>query len=998
MRRARCVIGVLLAVLWSVPLSAQQATGTVRGRVSDDATHQPLSGVSVAVGGRGALSQADGRYVVTGVPAGTDTLRTRMIGYASAKRPVTVAGGDTVVVDVALSPQAVGLSEIVVTGYGEQRAGNITGSVTQVSAEQFNTGRVVSPQQLIENKVAGVQLVDNNEPGGNLTIRIRGATSVNASSEPLYVVDGMPVSTGAGGGISVGRDTLNPSAGRDALNFLNPGDIASVTVLKDASAAAIYGANAANGVVLITTKSGRGGAQVEYSGSASSSSVTRLPSMLNAAQFRAAVLAHGDTSQINQLGSANTDWFGLVDRTAFGQDHNFAVSGTGGSNRYRLSLGYLNQDGIIKGTTTQRISLGFNYDQRLLNDRLGVRTNLKGSRAFDQFTPGGVLSNAAQMGPTQPVYDPNSATGYYNWPKNQLQSADNPVQVLNLAKFQGTTYRSVGNVQADYSVPFVEGLKANVNLGYDITRFTQGTFNPSVLHGEIKSGQFGYDYRTDPNMLNTVLETYVNYARPLSVVPGTIDATAGYSYVQSHAEYPSLTLTGLSTDIFGINGFPTAAHVSPGSPNVQDSKLISFFGRLTYNHSDRYLAAVSLRHDGSSRFGPSNAWGTFPSVALAWRLSQEPFLSHIAALSDLKLRVSWARTGNQAFGNYQQYTAYLAGNSQAQVQFGNVFVPTIRPSAVDKNIKWEETAATNVGLDFGFLEQRFSGAIDWYIKKTSDLIFTVPEPVGTNYSNFVTTNIGSMKNQGIEANLSARVLRGSGRRLSWTADFTAAHNANRLTSISANGAQQIPVNGVAGGVGTTIGILEPGQPINSFFVCQQQYQNGKPVEGKYVSLADTIASTCNAASLRAYHDPAPKWILGHSSYLTYGDFDFSFTLRAWLGNWVYNNVASNLGTYQEVRRFSPYNLHTSVLTTGFLTPQYLSDFYVEDGSFLRMDNITLGYSFTYRGQQVRLFSTVQNVFTITGYGGVDPTAGLNGVDNNIYPRSRTVTGGLSVRF
>ena len=401
------------------------------------------------------------------------------------------------------------------------------------------------------------------------------------------------------------------------------------------------------------------------------------------------------------------------------------------------------------------------------------------------------------------------------------------MQVLNLAKFQGTTYRSVGNVQADYSVPFVEGLKANVNLGYDITRFTQGTFNPSVLHGEIKSGQFGYDYRTDPNMLNTVLETYVNYARPLSVVPGTIDATAGYSYVQSHAEYPSLTLTGLSTDIFGINGFPTAAHVSPGSPNVQDSKLISFFGRLTYNHSDRYLAAVSLRHDGSSRFGPSNAWGTFPSVALAWRLSQEPFLSHIAALSDLKLRVSWARTGNQAFGNYQQYTAYLAGNSQAQVQFGNVFVPTIRPSAVDKNIKWEETAATNVGLDFGFLEQRFSGAIDWYIKKTSDLIFTVPEPVGTNYSNFVTTNIGSMKNQGIEANLSARVLRGSGRRLSWTADFTAAHNANRLTSISANGAQQIPVNGVAGGVGTTIGILEPGQPINSFFVCQQQYQNGR---------------------------------------------------------------------------------------------------------------------------------------------------------------------------
>src|SRR5436309_2810528 len=681
MKRAECVIGALMAVLWLVPLGAQQPTGTIRGHVTDGATQQPVSGVTVAVGSLCALTQTDGRYVITGVPAGPDTLRTRMIGYAPAKRSVTVVGGDTTVVDVALSPQAVGLSEIVVTGYGEQRAGNIAGSVAQVTEKQFNPGRVVSPQQLIENKVAGVQLVDNNEPGGSLTIRIRGATSVNASSEPLYVVDGMPVGTGAGGGISVGRDTLNPSAGRDALNFLNPADIASVTVLKDASAAAIYGANAANGVVLITTKSGRGGPQVEYSGSASASSVTRLPSMLNAAQFRAAVLQHGDASQISQLADANTDWFGLVDRTAFGHEHNFSVSGTGGSNRYRLSLGYLNQDGIIKGTTTERISLGFNYDQRLLNDRLAVRTNLRGSRAFDQFTPGGVPSNAAQLEPTQPVYDPNSATGYYNWPKDQLQSADNPVQILNLAKFQGTTYRSVGNVQADYGLPFLEGLKANVNLGYDVTRFTQETFNPSVLHGEIKSGQFGYDYRTDPNMVNTVLETYLNYARPLSFVPGTIDATAGYSYAQSYAEYPSLTLTGLSTDIFGINGFPTAAHVSPGSPNVQESKLISFFGRLAYNHSDRYLATVSLRRDGSSRFGPSTAWGTFPAVALAWRISQEPFLSGMAALSDLKLRVSWARTGNQAFGNYEQYTAYLARNWQAQVQFGSGFAPAIRPSA-----------------------------------------------------------------------------------------------------------------------------------------------------------------------------------------------------------------------------------------------------------------------------------------------------------------------------
>jgi len=998
MRRAECGIGALLAVLWVTPLGAQQPTGTIRGRVSDGATHQPLSGVTVAVGGHGVLTQAEGRYLITGVPAGTDTLRTRMIGYASAKQAVTVVGGDTVVVDFPLSPQAVSLSEIVVTGYGEQRAGNITGAVKQVTAAEFNNGRLISPEQLIENKVAGVQLVDNNEPGGNLTIRIRGATSVNASSEPLYVVDGVPLGTGAGGGISIGRDSLNPSAGRNPLNFLNPDDIESITVLKDASSAAIYGVNAANGVILIRTKTGRGEPKIEYTGSVSASSVTRLPSILNAAQFRAAVLAHADPAQISQLGNSNTNWFDLVDRTGVGQQHDVVVSGAGDKNSYRLSVSHLNQDGIIKGTTLERQSLGVNYQQRFLDDRMSVRTNLKGSREFDRFTPGAVLSNAVQMGPTQPVYDSSAATGYYNWPGNNLTSADNPLQILNLAKSEGTTYRSIGNVQADYNLPFLAGLKATVNLGYDVAKITQQVFNPSALHAEIKSGERGYGYRTDPSQLNTVLETYLNYAAPLSKVPGNIDVTAGYSYAQSHAEFPSLTVTGLSTDILGINGFPTAQNTSPGSPNIQESKLISFFGRLNYNLNDRYLAGVSVRHDGSSRFGPSHAWGTFPAVSFGWRISEEPFLKAFTPISDLKLRASWGKTGNQSFANYIQYVSYLYGNGLAQVQFGNQFVSTIRPSGVDRNIEWEQTGSYDVGLDYGLFGQRFSGSIDWYNKKTTGLIFVVPTPAGTNFTNFVTQNIGSMKNQGIEASLSASLLRGGTSRLRWTADFTVAHNTNELTSISANGAQRIQVTGVAGGVGTTIQVLEPGQPINSFFVCQQQYQNGKPVEGKYVSLADTIASSCDAQSLRAFHDPSPKWVLGHSSYLSYHNFDLNFTLRAWLGNYVYNNVASNLGSYQEVRRGSPYNLHASVLQTGFTTPQYLSDFYVEKASFLRMDHITLAYNFTYRGELMRLYTTVQNAFTITGYSGVDPTAGLNGVDNNIYPRSRTVTGGLSVRF
>jgi iron complex outermembrane receptor protein len=342
----------------------------------------------------------------------------------------------------------------------------------------------------------------------------------------------------------------------------------------------------------------------------------------------------------------------------------------------------------------------------------------------------------------------------------------------------------------------------------------------------------------------------------------------------------------------------------------------------------------------------------------------------------------------------------LSSNQTAQIQFGNQFVPTIRPGAFDPNIKWESTRSYDIGLDYGFFDQKITGAIDWYVKNTSDLIFTVPACAGCNFSNFYTTNIGSMRNKGAEFSLSAQVLnRPTGLR--WTTDFTAAHNTNVITAINpaAAGSQQIQVGGVAGGVGTTIQVLEPGHAINSFFTCQQAYQNGKPVEGQFVALAGGTVNACDARALRAEHDPAPKWTLGHTSYLSYGSFDLSFTLRAWLGNYIYNNVASNLGNYHAVQASgSPYNLSTSVLASGFVQPQYLSDYYVEDGSFLRMDNVTVGYSFKYHGEDVHASATLQNAFTITGYSGVDPTAGLNGIDNNIYPRARTLTAGLTVRF
>jgi len=977
------LVGLLATAALAGQLAAQ-ATGTIRGRVTAADTREPLAQVRVSVGDRTERTDADGQFVVTEMPAGTYVLRAAFLGYRQAEDTVRVVAGQTATVEIQLQAMAISLEAMVVTGYGEQRAGNITGAVKEVSAEGFNPGVIVSPAQLISGKVAGVQVVDNNEPGGGLSLRIRGPTSVNASSEPLYVIDGQPISTGAGGGIN---------AGRDALNFLNPNDIASMTVLKDASAAAIYGANAANGVVLIQTKRGEGVPHLRYTGTASASTVTKVPDLLNATQFAAAVQQYAP-SRVDSLLGQNTDWYSQIDRTAFGQEHNVALSGSGESNDYRVSVGYLNQKGIILASNTERLSLGVAFDQRLFDDNLSLNVNVKGARTNDQFTPGDVLGNAAAMAPTQPVVDPTSSTGYWDWNTTNA-SPSNPLASINLASNNGTTYRSIGSVQGKYILPFFPELKANINLAYDAGKADRQIFYPNNLAAQVRQGHGQLNQSTGTN-LNTVLEAYLNYATRGG--PGDIDLTAGYSYTNQHTDWLYYNALGLSSNLLGDNGIVPADNVT-NSEYITDYKLISYFGRLNYNIRDRYLLAGSVRRDGSSRFGAGNQWGTFPSVSGAWRISQESFLRDWSALSDLKIRASWAKTGNQAFGDYLQYSTYTYSDPLAQYQFGNQFVSTIRPSAVDPNIHWEETNAYNIGLDFGFANQRFSGSFEFYRKNTKDLIFYVPVAAGTNLSNYVTTNVGSMQNKGFEFSLSAELAQGGTSGFNWTADFNAAYNTNELTSINpSKSVSKILVGGISGGVGNLVQVLQPGVPVNSFFVYEQEYDDtGKPIEGSYVDQNND--GVINDSDRRPFHSPAPKWILAHTSYMTFSKFDVGFTLRAYLGSYVYNNVASALGAYQNLTGSAmPANLQASVLETGFVVPQYYSDYYVESGSFLRMDNITIGYTFMYRDQPWRVFATVQNAFTLTGYSGVDPTAGINGIDNNIYPRSRTFSGGVNVRF
>ncbi len=996
------------ALLGTASLSAQDPTGTVSGRVVESATQEPVPGAAVSVAARNAVSGQDGRFTITGVPAGTQTVQATRIGYGQATQQVTVQAGQTATVTLALGSQALLLEGVVAIGYGERQVRDVTGSVQGVAAEDFNTGRVVSAEQLIQGKVAGVQISDNGEPGGTNNIRIRGGTSLTASSEPLFVIDGVPIA--AGGGLS---------AGRNPLNFLNPDDIERVTVLKDASSTAIYGSRGANGVIIIETRTGSTGPQFTYGTSFSTSRIIREPELLSADQYRAAVQQYAP-ERANLLGTASTDWRSAVQRNGSGQEHELAVAGSGDDMNYRLSLGWLGQEGVIRGSETERVSAALSYNHRLFSDALNVRASLRGARTDDQFVPGGVLGAANALDPTQPI---QTDDGFFEWTNNNL-APNNPVAELGLAQETGTTYRSIGSLEARYRLPFVEGLSATGRLGFDVAQAERRNFYPTTQRSQLESRvacereasdplcPTGTLNRQNPSQVTSLLDAFLTYNHRLDGLDSDLEATAGYSYETTDRDSTWFQARGLSSDILGPNGIPSAA-LTQSVVDVRDSKLASFFGRLNYTLADRYLLTLSVRRDASSRFGPNNQWGTFPSAALAWRLSDEAALDRYDWLSDLKVRASWGVSGNQFFDDYRWISSYRYGDDLTQVQFGDEFVTTIRPSAVDPDIKWEETTSWNFGLDYGLWDNRVSGAVEYYVKNTDDLIFTVPVSAGTNLSNFVTTNIGSMRNQGVELSINSRVLDGARGGLTWDANFNAAYNRNRLLSLNEfGGGERVPWGAISGGVGNTIQVLQPGQSVYTFSVYRHKRgADGKPVNSDtngngtielkelYENVnGDTLVNVDDRAP---FENPAPDWILAHTSQFGYGSFDLSFALRAHLGNHVYNNVASNQGYYGALRGSAGLlNLHSSVLEYGFQGEQFFSDVYVEDASFLRMDNLTLGYTFSgVRGvDNARLFGTVQNVFTLTGYSGVDPEAGISGIDNNIYPRSRTFTAGISLGF
>ncbi|HAS41625.1 MAG TPA: SusC/RagA family TonB-linked outer membrane protein [Microscillaceae bacterium] len=998
-----------LALVFCLLQAQAFAQTQISGKITDN-KGEPLPGATILEKGtnNGAATAADGTYTIT-VQSGA-TLIISFVGYASQEIEV----GAQTTINVTLLDD-VALKEVVVVGYGTQKKSDVTGVVTKIDTDKFNKGPIVSPDQLINGKIAGVQIQSNSgEPGGQVKVRIRGGTSVNASNEPLYVIDGVPVDNAA----------INPGGfqdGRNPLNFLNPNDIESFTVLKDASATAIYGSRGNNGVILITTKRGKAGqGRLSYNNWFSFSTIARKVDVFNADEFRSIVQTQAP-SRVNELGTANTNWQDELYRVGTGQSHNLGFSGGTKTLSYRASVGYVEQEGVIKGSSSERISLSLNLNQRALNDDLKITTSIKASQTNDVFVPNGVIGSSLVFDPTQPILDPSDTQygGFFEY-ANDLANK-NPVAELTLTDDQGKNIRSVGNIQFDYSLPFVKGLSANLNLGYDIFTGSRSRFLPSNLRSQFNDN--GEVRRANFTRTSGLLEFYLKYTKELTSIKSKIDVTGGYSYQNFRAEFPEFRAFNLSNNLLGPNSAASAT-MTEAFITVEPNRLISFYGRVNFSYADKVLLTATYRRDGSSRFNPENQWGNFPSVALAYRISEEAFLKNSSIISDLKIRAGYGVTGNQEIGNFQFLPRFTQGLPSASAQFGNAFINTLRADAFDPNLKWEELRSFNIGLDFGLFGGRINGSIEYYTKTTTDLLFTVPVAAGANLSDRVLTNIGELESNGIEFALDATAINTKDFR--WNLSYNIAFNRNKLLKFTAfNDPSFIGIlqGGIAGGVGNNVQILQIGQQLNSFFLFKHKLDaNGRPlVDGVdhngdgTIDMADMYEDISgpdgnpdgmvNDLDKRIVENPAPAVIMGLTSNMTYKDFDFSFTLRANLGNYVYNNVRSNGAYYNRViLDAAPSNMPRAVTETNFTAPQYFSDVYLENASFLRLDNISLGYRFDKllkNKLKLRAFVTAQNVFVITDYTGLDPEIAnrtSDGIDNDIFPRARTFIFGVNIDF
>ena len=985
----RAFIAVFAMFVISISANAQQIS--VSGTVKDAKTGEAILGASILEKGtnNGVITNFEGAFVIKA--ASNATLVVKYLGYLTEEVPV--AGKTNLVIQ--LKDDAVVLGEVVAIGYGSVKKNDLTGSVVALGADKMNKGLTTSFTDMLVGKMAGVNVqTSGGAPGAGATISIRGLASLTASTAPLYVIDGIPIDGSGVNGLQ------NP------LSQINPQDIETFTVLKDASATAIYGSRAAGGVILISTKKGslKQKLSVSYDGNASVSTIANEINVLSASQYTNFIQSYwgANSTQAKLLGTSNINWQNQIYQNAASQDHNISVSGYTGKLPYRVSVGYTDQNGVLKTSNFQRVTAAINLNPSLLNDHLKIDINLKGAYSTNRFADQGAIGAALEMDPTQPIYNINSlgvwnssyGNSYFMWlgsDKKPLSlGTANPLSILNEKNDVSTVYQSIGNVQFDYTVHGLKELRAHLNLAYDISEsngsVTIDNNSPiSYVWGSKKNGAREFDpyYQIKRN---TLLEFYLNYNKTWGI--HSLNALAGYSW--QHFYQNSWSETNYSDN---VGNKPRVAYPS-------ELFLLSVYGRINYTLLDKYLLTVTMRNDGSSRFSDANRWGLFPSAALAWKIKEEAFLKDVSWLNDLKLRLGYGVTGQQNVNSdYYTYipTYTISTYNDAQYQFGSSYYHILRPAGYNAGLKWESTATYNIGLDFGAFENRLTASLDLYKRLTSDLLNVIPIPAGSNFTNRLLTNIGNMENNGVEFTIGGRPIQT--KDFMWDLSYNVSYNQNKITKLTraTDASYGVPGGGISGGTGNQIYINKVGSPLNSFYVHKQLYDAaGMPIEGAYATIAG------NTDNLYVDHSSTPDYIMGLSSRMTFKKFFFNFSLRSFIGNYNYNNVQSSKEFKNNSYDTSGYlkNITTTGLTTNFANAQYLSDYYIQNASFLKMDNVTFGYNFTKlfnTNMAASLYGTVQNVFTITNYKGLDPEV-VGGIDNNIYPRPRVFLVGLRLNF
>nr|WP_319271634.1 TonB-dependent receptor [uncultured Draconibacterium sp.] len=985
--RKNLKVVLFLFAMLSITLGYAQVK-TVTGNVSDAGSGEPLPGVTIVVKGttQGTITDFDGNYSID-VEQG-QTIVLSYIGYNPQEIVISASNQ----VNVQLEQSMENLDEVVVIGYGQVKKEDATGSVAAVSSDDFNQGAITSPQELVTGKIAGVQITNSGgAPGEGSTIRIRGGSSLSASNDPLIVIDGVPISSEGVSGM------------RNPLNMIHPSDIETMTVLKDASATAIYGSRASNGVILITTKKGRKGAglKLSYNGFSSYSTPSGKVDFLSTDDFRQTIIDQNgaDSNAASLLGSSDTDWQDVVFDPAVSHDHNFSVTGNIKDIPFRASIGYSDQNGILKKSSMERWTGTVGFNPSLFDDHLKMNLNFKGMKINNNFSNQGAIGTAVSFDPTQPVYvGSDRYGGFYTWLQpngnpNTL-APTNPLAMIMMHEDTSDATRAVANAQFDYNFHFLPDLKATLNLGYEYTDSEGTTIDDDDAPWTIGNGG-GYYGEYTQEKKNKLLDFYLTYDKELASIESNISVMGGYSWQHFWSENYNFARSGITNEI-----------INPENWDPTEYYLVSFFGRLNYSFKNRYLLTLTVRQDGTSRFSPDTRWGLFPSAAFAWRIKEEEFLKNNTVVSDLKLRLGYGITGQQNIGSgdYPYLARYTYSQENARYQFGDTYYTTIRPEGYDSEIKWEETTTYNIGLDYGFMDDRITGTIDVYKRVTDDLLNFIPVPAGTNLTNMLLTNVGDLENRGIEFSILGRII--SKQDLSWEVGFNATYNENEITKLTATQMSLedypgVETGGISGAVGNNIQIHSVGYPANSFYVYEQVYDEaGKPIQGLYVDRNEDGQIT--SEDKYRYEKSAPDWFLGFNSKLYWKNWDFGFAGRVSLGNYVYNNVWSSSGSLNNLYWSSNYllNVNQNALTTGFENPEYFSDYYVKNASFLRLDNISLGHTFKNLNadkMSLRLYGTVQNVFVVSDYEGLDPEVS-NGIDNNIYPRPRVFMMGLSIDY